>query len=161
MSCVLFICADLMRVSNVFSLIANFHKVKFDFNPKSFNDSVIRLISESFFDFAIAHDADNGAAVGCDVGILAGEKLRYELLRLLLTHCGDGFGACCRLCHLVGQWLEQLCAQCAILLFGARQHAVKHAQHIGLVGDECWHTVYRVGILSERFQLKTECFQVG
>ena len=33
-SCVLFICADLMRVSNVFSLIANLHSVKLDLNQK-------------------------------------------------------------------------------------------------------------------------------
>jgi hypothetical protein len=41
-SCALFICADLMRVSNLFSLIANLHQVKFDFNPKSFNESMIQ-----------------------------------------------------------------------------------------------------------------------
>jgi hypothetical protein len=41
-SCALFICADLMLVSALISLIANFHQVKFDFNPKSFDDSMIQ-----------------------------------------------------------------------------------------------------------------------
>ena len=41
-SCALFICADLIRVSALISLIANLHSVKFSLNPKSFDDSMIQ-----------------------------------------------------------------------------------------------------------------------